>query len=99
MPPSSTAWDSGRLPDGLRWAAPSPRHVTSSHIATAEIVDPRLRQVNASSWTSVTSDDKLVSELLALYFQYEFPTTQFFQKDLFLDDLVQGRKKFRHSYS
>ncbi|KJZ73898.1 hypothetical protein HIM_06791 [Hirsutella minnesotensis 3608] len=61
---------------------------------TAHVVDPRLRRICASSWTAVTDDDELVARLLGLYLQWEFPLFQFFQKDLFLDDLVSEQKRF-----
>ncbi|KAK3898034.1 nitrogen assimilation transcription factor nirA [Staphylotrichum tortipilum] len=60
----------------------------------AHVVDPRLSSVRAATWTSVTSDDALVAKLLGIYFQHEYPRTPPFQKDLFLDDLVQGNTTF-----
>lgn len=70
------------------------QHLRSAPYHSAQLVDPRLRQVRASAWTAVTSDNGLVAKLLAIYFQWEFPIFQFFQKDLFLDDLVAGRTRF-----
>jgi hypothetical protein len=60
----------------------------------AEMIDPRLSSVRAAKWTSVTTDNALVSKLLAVFLQYEYPRTRVFQKDLFLDDLVQGKTDF-----
>lgn len=60
----------------------------------AQMVDPRLSSVKATRWTTVTNDDALVSRLLAVYFQFEYSRTRLFQKDLFLDDLVRGRRRF-----
>ncbi len=60
----------------------------------ASVVDPRLSSVRAAMWTSVTTDDALVAKLLGIYFQHEYPRTPPFQKDLFLDDLVQGNTTF-----
>ncbi|KAL1842456.1 hypothetical protein VTJ49DRAFT_5193 [Mycothermus thermophilus] len=60
----------------------------------AHTVDPRLSAVRAATWTSVTGDDALVARLLGIYFQFEYPRTRIFQKDLFLDDLAQGKTNF-----
>ena len=70
------------------------QHIYQMPYHGAEFVDPRLRSVKASTWTKVTSDDSLVSKLLTIYFQFEYPRTRPFQKDLFLDDLARGRTSF-----
>jgi len=69
-------------------------HVYQVPYHAAQMADPRLASVKAATWTSVTTDDALVSKLLAIYFQFEYPRTRLFQKDLFMDDLVQGRTSF-----
>jgi hypothetical protein len=74
---------------------PSPDlHIYQIPYHAAQMVDPRLSSVKAARWTSVTNDDGLVSRLLAVYFQFEYSRTRLFQKDLFLDDLVRGRRRF-----
>lgn len=74
---------------------PNPHwHVYQVPYHAAQMIDPRLASVKAATWTSVTTDDALVSRLLAVYFQFEYPRTRLFQKDLFLDDLAQGRTTF-----
>ncbi|PHH90501.1 hypothetical protein CDD83_3496 [Cordyceps sp. RAO-2017] len=75
-------------------AKSGPRNARIFPYHSAQLVDPRFGQVRASAWTQVTSDDVLVARLLAIYFQWDFPLLQFFHKDLFLDDLVAGRKRF-----
>jgi hypothetical protein len=75
--------------------APNPHsHVYQIPYHAAEMIDPRLSSVKAARWTTVTTDNALVSRLLAIYFQFEYSRTRFFQKDLFLDDLVRGRNRF-----
>jgi hypothetical protein len=89
---------SDSLSDTARAVRPSPLHLDSHvyHIPyhAAQAIDPRLSSVRASAWTSVTADDALVSNLLAIYFQFEYPRTRYFQKDLFLDDLARGKTNF-----
>ncbi|KAK1247711.1 hypothetical protein MKX07_000599 [Trichoderma sp. CBMAI-0711] len=60
----------------------------------AEVVDPRLSDAKISAWTSVTSDDVLMRELLKVLLRCEYIFTSAFQKDCFLDDLVARRDEF-----
>jgi hypothetical protein len=60
----------------------------------AEVVDPRLSDAKISAWTSVTSDDVLMRELLKVFLRCEYMFTSAFQKDYFLDDLVARRDEF-----
>ncbi|GAB1312659.1 Zn(2)-C6 fungal-type domain-containing protein [Madurella fahalii] len=71
-----------------------PPHVYRMPYHAAQIADPRLASVRAARWTSVTTDDALVSRLLSLYLQFDYPTSPCFQKDLFLDDLARGSTGF-----
>jgi hypothetical protein len=75
-------------------ATPLSSHIYQMPYHAAEMIDPRLSSVKAAKWTSVTTDDALVVKLLAVFLQYEYPRTRVFQKDLFLDDLVQGKTNF-----
>lgn len=59
-----------------------------------ELVEPRIDSVQASVWTSVTSDDALIQDLLRIFFVYEYPNINCFHKDLFLDDMVSVRERF-----
>jgi hypothetical protein len=61
---------------------------------SAEVVDPLLSQVTASRWTTVTSNDDLLRRLLAAYFMYQHPSHFYFHKDLFLQDMANGRDRF-----
>ncbi|PTB73357.1 N-terminal fungal transcription regulatory domain-containing protein [Trichoderma longibrachiatum ATCC 18648] len=58
----------------------------------AEVVDPRLTDAKISWWTSVSSDNVLMRELLGVFLRCEYIFTSAFQKDYFLDDLVARRK-------
>ena len=60
----------------------------------AQIVDPRFAKMRASRWTAVISDDSLFRKLLHAYVLHEYTTYPNFHKDLFLDDLAEGRSRF-----
>lgn len=74
--------------------APPDQHIYQMPYHSAHTIDPRIQSVKAATWTSVTTDDALVANLLGIYFQYEFPRARPFQKDLFLDDLARGHTRF-----
>ncbi|RYP89175.1 hypothetical protein DL770_004547 [Monosporascus sp. CRB-9-2] len=60
----------------------------------AEIVDPRISVVDASYWTTVNSDNTMLRVLLGTYFVSEYQFHPYFDKDLFLEDMVNGRTRF-----
>ncbi|KAH8892396.1 hypothetical protein GQ53DRAFT_822620 [Thozetella sp. PMI_491] len=60
----------------------------------AKLIEPRIGSVKASMWTNVTDSDELVQTTLETYFIHEFPSTFFFHKDLFLQDMAAGRKRY-----
>lgn len=60
----------------------------------AELVHPRLAQVQASPWTTVISDDRLLMRLLNIYFLYEHVNHPAFHMDHFLDDMASGSEQF-----
>lgn len=74
--------------------SPSPGDIYEKPFHTASFVDSRLHPPNLLQWTNATDDADLVSNLLSLYFQHEYPQQTFFQKDLFLDDMAAGRHRF-----
>ncbi|KAL8339053.1 hypothetical protein RB601_006007 [Gaeumannomyces tritici] len=59
-----------------------------------KLAEPRLDLVKASRWTSVTSSDTLVRDLLELYFVHEFTSCCVFHMDHFLNDMVSGRERY-----
>lgn len=85
--PDAASLVAGRAPG-------SHSHIFQIPYHAAEMVDPRLSLVKAATWTSVTANNALVSKLLAIFFQFEYPRTRVFQKDLFLDDLARGKTNF-----
>ncbi|EXL70936.1 hypothetical protein FOPG_13305 [Fusarium oxysporum f. sp. conglutinans race 2 54008] len=60
----------------------------------AKVVDPRLSSGNMIHWTSVSVTGALFSELLQMYFLYEYPIFPFLHMDSFLEDLVTSRRQF-----
>ena len=46
------------------------------------------------AWTRVTRDDVFVKQLLDLYFCWAHPLQVLFSKELFLDDMANGRSKY-----
>ena len=61
---------------------------------TAELVEPRIENINFTQWTTVTDDKKVLRNLIRSYFLYEYPWYAPFQKDYFLDDMVSGSYEF-----
>lgn len=57
-------------------------------------MDAKLELINPSAWTSVSSDDKLMRQLLNIYFLQEHHAAPFFHKDYFLEDIVAKRHDF-----
>lgn len=60
----------------------------------AKFVDSRTDNVTASDWTTVTSDDALVRELLGIYFTFDHSFYPVLHKDHFLDDMAACRKRY-----
>jgi hypothetical protein len=60
----------------------------------AQVVEPLLNDAKISRWTNVSKDDALMRDLLRVMFRCEYQFTAAFHKDLFLQDLVAGRKDF-----
>lgn len=60
----------------------------------AEIIDPRLNSVSAKHWTMVIDDDALLRELIRVFLLTEYGFFPMLQKDLFLQDMAAGRRRF-----
>jgi len=60
----------------------------------SNLVDQPLYSVRAKPWTRVTDDDYLVSHLISLYFTWEHPFFVRFDKELFLEDMIEERSTF-----
>ncbi|KAI2777167.1 hypothetical protein F4815DRAFT_495498 [Daldinia loculata] len=61
---------------------------------TVELVDPRISSMTVSSWTTVSSDNPMLRMLLQIYFVFIYPFHPYFHKDLFLDGMFIGNKRF-----
>lgn len=66
---------------------------------TAQLSEDRFKDsngvdINISRWTRVRFNNKLCIELLKAYFMYEHVEYPFVHKDLFLEDLREGREQF-----
>ncbi|OAQ65033.1 C6 transcription factor [Pochonia chlamydosporia 170] len=60
----------------------------------AHVVERKLDDLNVSRWTSVTSNNTLIRNLLRDYFLHEYPYFPPFQKDHFLGDMAAGSTRF-----
>lgn len=74
-----------------QWAAFEAQYRIPLH--AAELVEPRIEEASIASWTLVAVDETILKDLLRVYFQYGYAFFPFFHKDLFLDDLVAGRRR------
>ncbi|KAG7141268.1 Nitrogen assimilation transcription factor nit-4 like protein [Verticillium longisporum] len=59
-----------------------------------ELVDRRVENIQGSKWTSITVADSVVRRLMGVYFILQHPFYTFFDKDIFLEDLVSERHRF-----
>jgi len=69
-----------------------PQYLKSYH--GAQLVEPILDQVTPTGWTTVISDEMLFRHLLAAYMFFQYPSCPVFRKELFLQDMAQGRTRF-----
>ena len=60
----------------------------------AQLVDSRLGSVKASTWTTVTADDVFVQKLLEVYFLSDHSFYPMLHKDIVLEDMVAGRRRY-----
>lgn len=60
----------------------------------AELADPRIATIDVSRWTAVHPNNTLLRALLEIYFLFEHPFHTYFHKDLFLEDMANGRERF-----
>lgn len=72
----------------------SPQYIYTQPYHSAEIVNTRLSTVDISRWTAVTTDNELMRTLLHAYFLYEYSSYTSFQKDIFIQALTDGDKRF-----
>jgi hypothetical protein len=60
----------------------------------ANVVEPLLNDVKPLDWTSVSKDDALMLDLLAVWFRCEYSFASAFQKDFFLEDMASHSQDF-----
>lgn len=56
--------------------------------------DARLATLNMSMWTTVPIPNDLAAAAISLYLQTDHPLLGFFDADIFLEDLVEGRSRY-----
>ncbi|KAM0350165.1 hypothetical protein ACHAPU_003330 [Fusarium lateritium] len=78
-----------RLEDDLGHRA---QYLRPHHAAV--IVDSRLDDIVPSKWTNVNASDTIMRSLIRAYFLQEYDWFTFFQKDYFLDEMVNGSHTF-----
>ncbi|KAH6980204.1 hypothetical protein EDB82DRAFT_578349 [Fusarium venenatum] len=61
---------------------------------TATMVSTLLDTCEPSKWTTVSTDDELLREILRRYFTSVYMFLPFFDKDSFLYDMARGRNRF-----
>jgi hypothetical protein len=61
---------------------------------TAQLVNSIIDSALPSAWTTVTTDDQLLRQLLRSYFASTYIFLPFFHKDYFLQDMATGRNRF-----
>lgn len=72
----------------------SPQYIYTQPYHCAEIVNMRLSTVDISRWTAVTTDNELMRAMLHAYFLHEYSSYTAFQKDIFIQALTDGDKRF-----
>ncbi|KAI4615382.1 uncharacterized protein J4E87_009275 [Alternaria ethzedia] len=63
-------------------------------LSSAKLVDPLLEDAQPSQWTSVSSNDRLLRNILESYFVNQYPRQFFFVKNYLLEDMVSRRAEF-----
>jgi hypothetical protein len=63
-------------------------------LLTARVFDSLLEDAQPSNWTSVSSNDQLLQNVLESYFIHQYPRQFFFFKDYFLEDMLTRRTEF-----
>lgn len=57
-----------------------------------EAANPKLAA--ARYWTTVTDNEAFLSHLLSVWYKWEYSYYHFFDWDIFIEDMVAGRKNF-----
>ncbi|KAF4440926.1 hypothetical protein F53441_12164 [Fusarium austroafricanum] len=70
------------------------RALYNAPYSAARIVSSILDACRPSQWTTVSSDDDFLREILRCYFTSAYVFLPYFHKDYFLHDMVRGRQRF-----
>jgi hypothetical protein len=70
------------------------RALYNAPYSTARIVSSILDACRPLQWTTISSDDDFLREILRCYFASVYVFLPFFHKDYFLHDMVRGRQRF-----
>ncbi|KAH7128719.1 hypothetical protein B0J11DRAFT_525585 [Dendryphion nanum] len=79
------------------WGSPSARDhdaLTSANPLSSEYIDPRLNHIRICRWTHVAITDDLASRVVSLYLLNDTSWWAYFDIDLFLEDLANGKTRF-----
>lgn len=84
---NQTQSNNDEIPGKGNMVAPSPFDLSHRYMDINRISDIPLYKVPAHPWTSVTSDDDLVSHLISLHFTWNNCASNWVDRDLFLRDM------------
>jgi hypothetical protein len=59
-----------------------------------ELDDDRLLHVKAADWTTVTSTDIIVQNLISLYLSWDHATMRLFDEEFFLDQISNSKTDY-----
>jgi hypothetical protein len=69
-------------------------YLYSTPYRAAEVVDPHLAKASTQKWTTVIDDDRLLAQLLNVFFLHHFPIFPCLHKESFLKDMAANRSRF-----
>lgn len=61
---------------------------------TVALCDPRLSKLNIAEWTKVPITSEVAAHAISLYLETDHPLLGFFEPDLFIADLIDGRTEY-----
>ena len=88
--PRSVYPSSGHSSKSLHEGTSGAQNTSVETIHLAKVVDPRLADLNISTWTTVCDNNELMRNLLRRWLHCEYQFTAAFQIDLFLEDMISN---------
>jgi hypothetical protein len=67
---------------------------SSTQAALPELCDPRLENLDIRLWTTVPTTNTTAARCISLYLETDHPLLGHFDPELFVSDLVSGRKEY-----